>query len=222
MEQIANLLWLHGGGWHSRSTEDGAALAEHGLRVIQGRYRLTGEAHWPAQLDDVRAEARRVRATAPDLPLLVAGDSTGAMLALHAGLRGIDRPGDVDGVLAFWPPVDPLSADFLRLRRHDNPWSGLLGHEPAVGDPATVDATVATHVGSGVPVLLAHGNTDVAVPCSQTFELAGALHAAGHPVHTLVTHGGHALDLSRPDLAAATRAFLTAHLPLPHPPSPSI
>ncbi len=47
VEQIANLLWLHGGGWHSRSTEDGAALAEHGLRVVEGRYRLTGEAHWP-------------------------------------------------------------------------------------------------------------------------------------------------------------------------------
>ncbi|MFB9239480.1 alpha/beta hydrolase [Plantactinospora siamensis] len=213
MTPIANVLWLHGGGWHSRSDEDGAALAAHGLRVVPGRYRLTGEASWPAQFHDARAAARAARAGAPHLPLLVAGDSAGGTLALHVGLRGVDEPGDVAGVLAFWPAVDPLAPDFLRLRRHNNPWTGLLGHEPAPDDPRTADATVTTHVGSGVPVLLAHGHADRSVPVSQSLDLAADLTAAGHPVHALVTHGGHALDLGRPDLHALVAAFLAAHLP---------
>jgi acetyl esterase/lipase len=204
------VLWLHGGGWRGRSSETGEALAEHGLLVVQGSYRFTDDAHWPAQLDDVRAAARAAREQAAGLPLLVAGDSAGATLALHLGLRGVDKPDDVAAVLAYWPPVDPLDEEFLRVREHDNPWEGLIGHRPVPGDPATVDATVLTHAGNGVPVLLVHGTGDRAVPVSQTIALTSALLAAGHPVHSLVTHGGHALDLRRPDIRAVTRAFLDA------------
>ncbi|MEU1685792.1 alpha/beta hydrolase [Micromonospora sp. NPDC005707] len=207
------LLWIHGGGWRARSEEDGAALAPLGLRVVPATYRFAAEAGWPAQLDDVRAAARAARATAGGLPLLVGGDSAGAMLALHLGLRGVDRPGDVRGVLAYWAPVDPLEPQWRRLRRHDDPWAGLLGHPPASGDPATVDATVASHLGSGVPVLLVHGRDDAAVPAAQSVGLATRLLAAGHPAHLWLTHGGHALDLARPDIRAVTAAFLDTVLP---------
>ena len=207
-------LWLPGGGWRGWSDEDGAALAGHGLTVVRGRYRLSHEATWPAQLADVRAAAREplARARAAGLPFLVAGDSAGGHLALQLGLRGVAEPGDVDGVLAYWPPVDPLADDWLRLlrttRQGDNPWRGLLGHEPAAGDPSTVDASPLSHVGSRVPVLLVHGAGDAAVPASQTVALTSALLRAGHPVHSLVTHGGHALPLDRPDIDAVTAAFL--------------
>ncbi|WP_200214898.1 alpha/beta hydrolase [Micromonospora coerulea] len=213
MTERGVLLWIHGGGWRGRSDEDGAALAAYGLRVHPATYRFVDEARWPAQLDDVRAAARSARAAAGGLPLLVGGDSAGATLALHLALRGVDRPGDVAGALAYWAPVDPLAADWRRLRRHDDPWAGLLGHPPAPGDPATVDSTVATHLGSGVPVLLVHGRDDVAVPVGQSIDLTGRLLAAGHPVHTWITHGGHALDLGRPDLRAVTAAFLDTVLP---------
>ncbi|TYB35905.1 alpha/beta hydrolase fold domain-containing protein [Micromonospora sp. AP08] len=207
------LLWIHGGGWRARSEEDGAALAPLGLRVVPATYRFAAEAHWPAQLDDVRAAARAARAAAGGLPLLVGGDSAGAMLALHLGLRGVDRPGDVRAVLAYWAPVDPLDPRWRRLRRHDDPWADLLGHPPAAGDPATADATVAGHLGSGVPVLLVHGRDDAAVPAAQSVDLAGRLLAAGHPAHLWLTHGGHALDLARPDIRAVTATFLDTVLP---------
>ncbi|MGW9196017.1 alpha/beta hydrolase [Micromonospora chersina] len=207
------LLWIHGGGWRGRSEEDGAALAPLGLRVMPATYRFAAEARWPAQLDDVRAAARAARAAAGGLPLLVGGDSAGAMLALHLGLRGVDRPGDVRAVLAYWAPVDPLDPQWRRLRRHDDPWADLLGHPPAAGDPATADATVAGHLGSGVPVLLVHGRDDASVPAAQSVDLTGKLLAAGHPAHLWLTHGGHALDLARPDVRAVTAAFLDTVLP---------
>ncbi|MET8066246.1 hypothetical protein ABZS65_21730, partial [Micromonospora sp. NPDC005313] len=84
---------------------------------------------------------------------------------------------------------------------------------PAADDPATIDATVATHLGSGVPVLLVQGRDDVAVPAAQSIDLTGRLLAAGHPAHLWLTHGGHALDLARPDLRAAAAAFLDSVLP---------
>lgn len=219
MDRIGVVLWLPGGGWRGFSDEDGSALADHGLEVVQGRYRLSHEARWPAQLEDVRAAARVARQRAGDRPLLVAGDSAGGHLALHLALRGIDPVAgvagvaDVAGVLAFWPPVDPLAPDFIRLRRHDNPWIGLLGHEPAADDPDTADATVTTHVGNRVPVLLAHGVSDPAVPVTQTLTLTSALIGAGHPVHALITDGGHAQDLRRDDIQALIAAFVATTLP---------
>ncbi|MCW3815633.1 alpha/beta hydrolase [Micromonospora sp. DR5-3] len=213
MTERGVLLWIHGGGWRARYHEDGAALAPLGLRVVAATYRFVSEAHWPAQLDDVRAAARAARAAADGLPLLVGGDSAGGTLALHLALRGVDRPGDVTAGLAYWAPVDPLDPQWRRLRRHDDPWADLLGHPPAAGDPATVDATVASHLGSGVPVLLVQGREDASVPAAQSVALTGQLLAAGHPVHTWVTHGGHALDLARPDIHAVTAAFLDTVLP---------
>ncbi|MBU8856674.1 MULTISPECIES: alpha/beta hydrolase [unclassified Micromonospora] len=214
MTERAVLLWIHGGGWRARAEEDGAALASLGLRVVGAAYRFSHQARWPAQLDDVRAAARAARAGARGLPLLVGGDSAGGMLALHLGLRGVDRPGDVAGVLAYWAPVDPLDPEQRRRRAPgDDPWTDLLGHPPAAGDPATVDATVATHSGSGVPVLLVQGRDDEAVPAAQPVELTGRLLAAGHPAHLWLTHGGHALDLARPDLRATAAAFLDNVLP---------
>ncbi|GAA3766071.1 alpha/beta hydrolase [Micromonospora maritima] len=212
MTERGVLLWIHGGGWRARAHEDGAALASLGLRVVPASYRFSHQARWPAQLDDVRAAARSARVGG--LPLLVGGDSAGGMLALQVALRGVDRPGDVAGALAYWAPVDPLDPEQRRHRAPgDDPWTDLLGHPPAAGDPATTDATVATHLGSGVPVLLVQGRDDVPVPAAQAVGLAGRLLSAGHPTHLWLTHGGHALDLARPDLRAVAAAFLDGVLP---------
>ncbi|AVT33126.1 hypothetical protein C6361_30915 [Plantactinospora sp. BC1] len=64
-----------------------------------------------------------------------------------------------------------------------------------------------------MPVLLAHGRADAAVPVGQAVALTSALLRAGHPVHSLVTDGGHALPLHRPDIRAVVAAFLDANLP---------
>jgi acetyl esterase len=198
------LLWIHGGGWHSRDETDTSFFTSLGFDVVHARYRLSGEAQWPAQLTDV------LDAAADLSPLMVAGDSAGAHLALHVGLR---LP-SVAGVMAFEAPVDPLVPDWPRANtdRPDNPWQKLLGHVPAAGDPATADVTVTSHLGNGVPVLIWHGNRDTAVPPSQALLLAGALLAAEHPVHLSLVDGVHGdLDFTRPDIQAAVRRFLLAN-----------
>jgi acetyl esterase len=202
------VLWIHGGGWYSRETSDVSWLEGLGARLIHARFRLSGEALWPAQLDDLRSEARAARA--PDSPFIVAGDSSGGHLALHLGLRGIERPGDVDAIMALEPPVDPLAGDWPRARAEGNPWDRLLGHRPAPGDAATRDCTVTTHLGTGTPVLLLHGLDDTAVPPTQSLDLAAALFRAGHRVHAMTTDGGHGeLELSRSDVIEFVRQFLS-------------
>ncbi len=90
------ILFLHGGGWafgnllsHARFAR---LLAETtGSRVLAVDYRLAPEHPYPAALDDSRAAWRWLTAQAeddPDLrgPLVVAGDSAGANLAVALAL----------------------------------------------------------------------------------------------------------------------------------------
>ncbi|MFC4535835.1 alpha/beta hydrolase fold domain-containing protein [Sphaerisporangium dianthi] len=204
------LIWLHGGAWMERNAGERSSeiLSAHGLDVFAASYRLSHEATWPAQLDDVRAAARKVRAERPGVPLLVAGTSAGAHLALHLGLRGVDAPGDIAAVIACAAPVDPLAADWPEGRDAGSPWARLLGHAPAPGDEATADVTPANHVGNGVPVLLLHGHEDATVPPTQTLDLSNALLASGHPVTTYLSAGGHDVDLAREDIRQVVASFL--------------
>ncbi|WP_425566994.1 alpha/beta hydrolase fold domain-containing protein [Sphaerisporangium flaviroseum] len=70
------LIWLHGGAWIERhaSERSHAIMTAHGLDVMRVTHRLSHEATWPAQLDDVRDAARKVRADNPGVPLLVPQD----------------------------------------------------------------------------------------------------------------------------------------------------
>ncbi len=205
------MIWLHGGAWMERHAGERsrALLAEHGLDVVPVTYRLSHEATWPAQLEDVRSAARKVRADHPDAPLLVAGTSSGAHLAVHLGLRGVDAPDDVSAVIACAPPVDPLAADWPECREDGSPWARLLGHVPAPGDEMTADSTPANHVGNGVPILLMHGYEDTVVPPTQTLDLSNALLASGHPVTAYLGAGGHDADLARDDIRQVIASFLS-------------
>ena len=62
-------VYLHGGGWMRGSRTDRAAerlapVARAGVAVASVSYRLSGQAVFPAPLDDVRAAVRWLRAHA--------------------------------------------------------------------------------------------------------------------------------------------------------------
>jgi acetyl esterase/lipase len=103
------VLFLHGGGWGLGSrTEVGPVfddwqpsfferLAQAGFAVASADYRLSGEAHFPAQLHDAKAAVRWLRRNAGEYGLagdrIVAwGASAGGHLAALLGLTG-DVPG---------------------------------------------------------------------------------------------------------------------------------
>src|SRR5262249_25508289 len=87
------LLLLHGGGWRQGEP---AMLSGYGERFGAGgfvcvapEYRLTPESPWPAQIHDVKAAIRWVRANAAELgidagQIAALGSSAGAHLALQA------------------------------------------------------------------------------------------------------------------------------------------
>src|SRR3954451_14847606 len=69
----AVVLWLHGGGWRfgdRRLSPDLAAFAaQSGLAVVSIDYRLSDEAKFPAQVEDVKTGVRWVRRIAGEFNL---------------------------------------------------------------------------------------------------------------------------------------------------------
>ncbi|HMH91759.1 MAG TPA: alpha/beta hydrolase, partial [Streptosporangiaceae bacterium] len=115
-------LYLHGGGWRVGGRADGPGRAKNwspsffeqvaalGLAVASIDYRLSGEAVFPAQRDDVAAAARYLAARRGDHGITASrtvawGVSAGGHLA---ALHALTSPG-VDAVVCWYPPTD-LSA----------------------------------------------------------------------------------------------------------------
>ena len=91
------ILLIHGGGWsqgdRSQLKGYGVLLGRRGYTCIASEYRLTGEALWPAQIEDVKCAIRYVRANAAEFGidpdrLVISGNSAGGHLSLMAGGAG--------------------------------------------------------------------------------------------------------------------------------------
>lgn len=115
-ERRPGIVFVHGGGWagagpglHIRHAHQ---WAERGFVTFNVTYRLTGEAPWPAAIDDVMAALRWFRTNADDLGLdptrvAVAGGSAGGHLAAMAALLGADDPSAaVEAAVLWYPAVD--------------------------------------------------------------------------------------------------------------------
>ncbi|WP_019927755.1 alpha/beta hydrolase [Nocardia sp. BMG111209] len=213
------IVYVHGGGWQRGSRRralpvlggDGpafhSAVAARGFAVAAVDYRLSGEAIWPAAVDDLcaavhwlRAENRRLRLD-PDA-IVLWGESAGAHLALLAALRR-DDPLAVRGVVAWFPPTDlPGLPDDLRALHgatHEPDTSRedrFLGVPIAAAPDRARTASPLTHVHpEAPPILLAHGTADAHVPAAQSIRLASALRAVGAPVELdLIAGAGHFWD----------------------------
>ncbi|HWV86839.1 MAG TPA: alpha/beta hydrolase [Capillimicrobium sp.] len=126
-------LYLHGGGWTVGARTDRiddrvAPVVRSGIAVASASYRLTGAATFPAQLHDVQAAIRWLRANAASHGLDGTrigawGASAGAHLALLAALTAAEpsldgRLGDhadedrsLQAVVAWFPPIDLLGME---------------------------------------------------------------------------------------------------------------
>ncbi|AOS82712.1 hypothetical protein BIU88_00170 [Chlorobaculum limnaeum] len=211
-EKCPLVIYIHGGSWTTGTKRTSghftdfpavlASLARRGFVVASVDYRLSGEAPFPAALQDVKAAIRYLRANAalydidPDR-VAVWGASAGAHLAAMTAFTGedmdFDPPGmqnaaESDRVQAFvgWYGPYELSSMFEHATA---PGSAIDPSGPLrffgctrEGCPPGVFAKASPigYVGVGnPPTLLIHGADDTTVPASQSSELDKRLKAAG-------------------------------------------
>lgn len=239
------VIYVHGGGFVVGSRSDDAedrlaALAAHGVAVLSVNYRLAPAAHFPAQLHDVKAAVRWIRACAPSLDvngerLAIWGASAGALLAALAGLTAGQaalegevgaHPGQssaVQAVVAWFGTADLLvSASRSWLEAEILPFNSeaaLLGVGSAADVSGVADrarqASPLTWVSADAPpFLIAHGDRDRIVPAAQSHSLYEALVRAGAQSSLLLVGGaGHeGREFDSPANLALTAGFLAAAL----------
>jgi acetyl esterase/lipase len=214
------VVYVHGGGWQRGSRRDPPPLldadfydqiAAQGLAVAAVDYRLSGEARFPAALEDVRAAVDWVRENASGYGLdaervFLWGDSAGGHLALLAALCGAA----VRGVVGWFPVTDlaGLAADVADAggvpdRGPDSREARLLGAPAASVPDLARQASPVTHAGPGAPpVLLMHGTADDLVPAAQSVRLAEALRRAGAQVELELVPGASHFWKGASDVAA--------------------
>jgi acetyl esterase/lipase len=195
------VVFLHGGGWLRGSRKvftpgisDARSfdrIVDAGFAVASCEYRLSGEARFPAQLEDVDAALAWLSANGAQYGVdasrvVLWGVSAGATLA---ALTALDRD-DIAGVVDWFGPTDlfamaahdsgrPGGGDALEDTREAR-WLGA----PASQLPdAARRASPVLQVHPGAPPFhISHGTADEHVPIAQSEALAEALRAAAVPV----------------------------------------
>lgn len=206
------IIYIHGGGWVGGHTRHSGALsnfplvlaklASEGFIVASLEYRLSGEAPFPAALQDARAALRFLRANATKYHIDAArvgvwGGSAGghltALLATSCGDLSLD-PVRAAGVAAPPPGSECVQAavtwygvfDFAPIiGRTGGDASGqrFLGCVGACDAKVIARASPITYIGGGdPPFLLIHGERDGTVDVSQSHAGEAKLRAAGVPV----------------------------------------
>lgn len=204
------IIFFYGGSWNSGSKDGygfaGRALAARGFLTVIPDYRLTGEAPYPAFLEDGAAAVKWVRANAarfggdPDR-IVLAGHSAGAynasMLAVDPRWLGMDRAA-VKGLATLAGPFDFLPLD-TRVTRE------------TFGAVANLETTQPIHFASAgdPPTLLLAGAKDDIVFASQSTGMAMKLSAAGVPVETHIY-----ADIGHVEIMAALSTLLRGRAPV--------
>lgn len=196
------IIWTGGSAWLADNGKDSAGqIAEvfnpWGYAVAGVSIRASTQATFPAQLDDIRAAIRFLRANAgtygvdPER-IAVMGDSSGGWTTVMAALND-------DGVrvaVAFYPPTDFRRMDEQMLPGACEAFNAAMGSTDCHNDvlspesrlvggpiqtsPVAEKASPLSYVGAtSPPVMLLHGGQDPLVPHGQSVLLYEALRAAG-------------------------------------------
>ncbi|WP_437883857.1 alpha/beta fold hydrolase [Pseudomonas sp. LRF_L74] len=229
------LVFVHGGGWSAGNTRTSGALARFpevlarfaaaGYGVASVEYRLSGEATFPAALDDLHAAQRWLHEHADEYaidPDRVAfwGVSAGAHLAALAAFEAQSR------VSAFvgWFGIYDLPA-LLATQGYPDIASAtghMLGCETACSAAVLQDASPVLWATAEAPAtLLIHGDADRVVPFDQSRRLAERLSALQVPVvlkkvpgvsHSFVAPMFENTQRYNRESLQATLQFLDSHL----------
>ncbi len=208
------VIWIHGGGWRNGSKRGGgAAIAclQRGYAVASVEYRLSGEAIFPAAIEDCKAAVSFLRLHAKKYNLDperfgVWGSSAGGhLVALLGTTNDVDdfdthpvtnqASSRVQAVCNWFGPTDFLRMnDFPGRIDHDSPTSPeskFIGGPIQQNKSKTQRASPIAYVSkSDPPILIMHGTDDAAVPYNQSELLHDALIKAGVSSRLVRIEGG--------------------------------
>jgi acetyl esterase/lipase len=224
-KKLPLVIWVHGGGWSGgdKSENMWMQIAKGGFAAASINYRLTDEAQFPAQIFDVKAAVRWLRAHAAEYDIdpkrigawgASAGGHLVALLGTSDGTKELE--GDegnpkfssrVQAVCDYFGPTDFVNVLDQRERN-----TGKAPAEPLVdkllgGSPterpeqARLASPVTFVTRHAPPFLIVHGDQDPLVPFQQSEELAETLKKHGVECSLIVVRGGgHGGFKGRPDL----------------------
>jgi acetyl esterase/lipase len=204
------ILIVHGGGWREgdKTQLRGYAilLARLGFVTLSTSYRLSTEAVWPAQIQDVNCALRYLRASSDSLDIDperigISGNSAGGHLALMAGAKNKKFEGQggnnnesshVKAICAIYPPARIKKLD--NTDPLDNAFLALMGGEAKQSDYDK--ASPINYINKDyVPTMLIHGSKDNVVSLRDTNDLYEKLIANKVPseIH-IFSEEDHAFD----------------------------
>lgn len=239
------VMYVHGGAFWGGDKRDADALNRTlpefmaaGIAVASVNYRLSGDAVWPAQRDDLAAALAYLRAQGAQYGydadrLAVFGTSAGATLALIAGMDEAASGRGVLKAIAAWFPATlftEMDSDMAQdvtlprsgsMARKGSFISQLVGKtlgtdpEPALqASPITILGDLAPDV-TLPPVLLAAGEDDRTISWRQSKRMETALAARANPPpveFTLYPNSGHGTGAFRGEAIPHLVAFMSGHL----------
>jgi acetyl esterase/lipase len=200
----AALLFIHGGGWKAGNKQQFADVAawfcRHGFVCASMKYRLSGEAKYPAAVEDARLAMSFLRGQAdrwgfkPD-KLASIGSSAGGYLAAMLGLTATEKGGIEEGPLirlsrpnaiALYCPVTTLSADRAFVRE-------FMGVHVQDAPELYVEASPIHRVrGTEPPILVVQGDADTTTPIEEARLFVQRLQEAGGSAELVTLPGvGH-------------------------------
>lgn len=204
---------IYGSAWFSNNMKCatfyslGKPLVNAGFAVACLNHRSSTEARFPAQLHDVKAAIRYLRAHAEEYKLDttfigITGFSSGGHLAAMVGVSNgmkqrtegittIDVEGNVGGNLNFSSKVDAVvdwfgpvdmsrMQDCSTVKDEKSPEAVLMGGAPAdLPDMVRLISPISYVSKECTPFLVIHGNADNVVPHCQSIFFSEVLQAAG-------------------------------------------
>jgi acetyl esterase/lipase len=212
------VVWVHGGAWRggSKNNPSVLALTERGYALASVDYRLSTAAQFPAQIHDIKAAIRYLRATAKEHGIdadriAITGGSAGGHLAALVGVtngvkelegtvgKHLDQSSDVQAIVVFYG-----ASNLTTILAQSTPYGVkmrtealelLLGGQPdSRPDLARLASPVFQVDPRDPPLLWFHGDQDPQMPINQAHEMMGTykkhgLSATFEPVYG-GAHGG--------------------------------
>jgi len=222
-EKYPVVLHIYGSAWLHNDWKGVAdlgtivqALLDAGYAVVTPNHRSSSDANFPAQIHDIKAALRFVRANADKYHfdadfIATSGFSSGGHLSSLAATSGgvaalegsigeyTSISSKVDAACNWSGPIDMFRMNCDEPRQWGNtPEEALIGHDyaPEYEDLMKAISPISYIDPSDPSIIIFHGVKDDVVPCCQGIELFEALDKAGVKTDLhLEPEGGHGVDM---------------------------